>query len=299
MKSDLNQEHHTACILCRNTGLEKLKGYDQAGLVKCSNCHFVFSCFVPSIQTLIDHYEGYPRNRAISPITLKRYDDLSDELKKYGKENNWIDVGCGSGDLLYQVQKRGWNVFGTEFTDSAVQICKDKGISMHKGPLNTSEYKSDFFDVITSIEVLEHINNPHEEIENFRRILRPGGVLYITTPNFNSISRRILKDRWHIITYPEHLCYYSARSLDKLLTDHQFKKVYIKTNGLDPSHFLKQLRSTLRLRNNPTPRHSDDLETIRKITEHNKLGSVVKTYVNRLLHYTGMGDTLKALYIKS
>lgn len=299
MKSELSQELYSACLLCRNTGLKRLGRYESTGLVRCPRCQFIFSSFIPSEKALIDHYDSYPRNRTISPITLKRYDELSDELKKYAKEDNWLDVGCGSGDLLHQVQKSGWNVFGTEFTDTAVRICMEKGISMHKGPLSTSDYKPDFFDVVTSIEVLEHINNPHEEIEKFRYILRPGGVLYITTPNFNSLSRLLLKERWHIITYPEHLCYYTTYTLDKLLTEHGFKKVYITTNGFDPSGFLKHLRRSLSRRSNPKPANNDDLETIRRITEHNKFGSAVKKYINRMLNFTKTGDTLKALYIKS
>ncbi len=76
-------------------------------------------------------------------------------------------------------------------TDKAVSICKGKGINIYHGQLNKNNYKEGFFDIVTSFEVLEHLNNPQEEIKKFNNILRKGGMLYLTTPNFNSFSRAL------------------------------------------------------------------------------------------------------------
>ncbi len=64
---------------------------------------------------------------------------------------------------------------------------------MQEGKLNPKNYTDEEFDVITSFEVLEHINNPVEEIKIFHKLLRLGGLVYLTTPNFNSISRYYFK----------------------------------------------------------------------------------------------------------
>jgi 2-polyprenyl-3-methyl-5-hydroxy-6-metoxy-1,4-benzoquinol methylase len=75
---------------------------------------------------------------------------------------------------------------------------------MHQGALDPVNYGPEFFDVITSIEMTEHINTPVEDVSRMATILRRHGLLYITIPNFNSLSRRLLKSRWNIIEYPEH-----------------------------------------------------------------------------------------------
>ena len=120
--------------------------------------------------------------------------------------------------LFFEIaSKRGWEVYGTEYTKDAINICKSKGINIQEGKLNPQNYLVEEFDVITSFEVLEHINNPIEEISNFYKILRKGGLVYLTTPNFNSVSRFYLKSDYNIITYPEHLSYYTTRTLKNYL----------------------------------------------------------------------------------
>src|SRR6185436_15667294 len=106
--------------------------------------------------------------------------------------NNLIDIGSGDGYFPEHAKQHGWNVFGTEFTDAKVEFSRKKGITMHKGVLDVQNYSPGFFDIIISVEVLEHINNPREEIAKFRELLRPGGAVYLTTPNFNSVSKLML-----------------------------------------------------------------------------------------------------------
>lgn len=295
----MSDKIHPECLLCGETVLKKLNAFKDAGLVRCTKCHFVFSAFIPDLKDLTSHYDNYPRGQGTSPITLRRFSELSDQLRKYATSGKWIDVGCGSGELLAQLKLKGWNVFGTEFSESAVLLCESKGISMKKGPLNAADFEENSFDVISSIEVLEHINNPHEEIGNFRKLLRTGGAVYINTPNFNSFSRHILGSKWSIIEYPEHLCYYTTKSLHKLLTDHRFKKVYLTTSGFNPSRFLRPFHNKQNQSTTATASSKSELENLRSFTEYNIVGAMAKKSINRLLHYTGTGDTVKALYIKA
>ena len=208
----MNNTHHN-CIICSSKFLIPLKEYESTHLCKCNSCGFVFSQKAPTQEELTTHYQGYGRNDHLSPITVKRYQELLDQLEKYRKTNRLIDVGCGIGYFLDEAKKRGWEVYGTEFTDEAVQICRDKGIQITKGKLDTTNYKEGMFDVITSFEVIEHINNPVEEVRDFSNILRKGGVVYATTPNFNSLLRYRLKSAYNIICYPEHLSYYTPKTI--------------------------------------------------------------------------------------
>ena len=188
-------------------------------------CKFFFSKRIPSSDELQKNYETYGRNDYLSPITIKRYNELLDYFKRYRRNNRILDVGCGIGYFLEIAKKRGWDVYGSEYTEEAVETCTKKGILMNLGALKASDYESNFFDIITSFEVIEHINNPVSEIKTIHQILRPGSLVYLTTPNFNSLSRYILKDKWDIIRYPEHLCYYTPSTLFYLLTQYNSKAV--------------------------------------------------------------------------
>lgn len=279
------------CLLCGSNKLITLNRYAKDGLVECVDCHFVFSKWIPSIEELISHYGTYSRKDDISPITILRYKELIAGFEKYRINNNWLDVGCGNGHLLKTAKDSGWNVYGTEFTENALKICESKGINMHLGKLNPDNYNQ-AFDIITSIEVIEHINDFHEELEKFKKLLRKGGFLYITTPNFNSISRFMLKELWSIIEYPEHLCYFNPSTLDRVLKEHGFKKLWLTTSGIS----ISRLQHAFGKIEAQTAKSTE--EKFRKKTEENQLFAFFKKSANTILNITGTGDALKALYYK-
>lgn len=282
------------CHLCDSSKIYPLTGYEQNYLVKCSSCHFVFCQRRPSENELKAHYSLYQRANVISEITLKRYNVLLDELEPYRKMNNIIDVGCGDGFFLEAARKRKWNVFGTEFTQEAIEVCLGKGIEMSASPLGLRNYKAEFFDVITSFEVIEHINTPMDEIKAFSTILRKGGVVYITTPNFNSISRDILNSKWNMIEYPEHLSYFTTQTLSYLFRKSNFKRLEISTTGIS----INRLRAS-------SAKKSSDLSTInpderlRQKTEDSFVFKFLKTVINQILNITRKGDGIKALFEKN
>lgn len=299
MKVAEHSNIHTHCLICHSESLFELSGYRSTGLVKCMSCHFVFSRFIPTTQDLVSHYETYPRTDKISPITIKRYQELARSLERYSPGRTWLDVGCGNGHLLHTVQQLGWRVLGTEFTNTAVDICIQKGIEMHLGPLDVNHYPSESIDVISFIEVLEHINDPHTEIEKFFKLLRKGGVVYITTPNFNSHARYLLREKWSIIEYPEHLCYYSPNTLHRLLVEHGFIKISLSTSGINPSRLFRKLPADMPEQKSIVRIQSTDVENVRNFTESNLIGRFIKRSINGLLSMTNLGDTIKALYIKN
>jgi len=284
-------EKHTNCIICNNAELREINKYKNNYLVKCSKCGFVFCSSVPTMDELVTHYENYKRDNVLSPITVKRYNKLLDIFEKYRSNNNLLDIGCGDGHFLSIAQKRGWNVYGTEFTDEAVSVCQYKKIIVHKGKLNPLNYLNMKFDVVTSFEVIEHINNPLEEINNIKTILRKRGAFYLTTPNFNSISRYVLKENWHIIEYPEHLSYYTNSTIKRLLTQSGFKKKFLHTHGIN--NFLCKGRK----KSNPILSNKEIETNFRKTIEGSFFLRVMKSILNYFLSFFKIGDSLKALFI--
>ncbi|MFQ3578810.1 MAG: class I SAM-dependent methyltransferase [Bacteroidales bacterium] len=285
---------HTSCLLCSSSSLKQVTSVSRIELIQCQKCSFVFCKNIPSELELTNYYKNYGKNNYLSPLTVKRYNELLNYFEKYRKTNKILDVGCGHGFFLNEAKKRGWEVWGTDYSDVCQETCIKNNINFHKGDLKTNDYLPESFDVITSFEVIEHTNTPKHEINKFEYLLRSGGIVYITTPNFNSISRSILKDTWSIITYPEHLSYFTAKTLNFLLVNNGFKKVKIQTTGFSLTRYKRAVQKSNQAYISPT---SDD-EKLRVKADTKILFKTAKFIINTILTFLKKGDTIKAFYVK-
>jgi 2-polyprenyl-3-methyl-5-hydroxy-6-metoxy-1,4-benzoquinol methylase len=286
------REKHTSCPVCSKKKFSPLsKEYTHASLVKCSACSFVFCIDIPTQSELEKHYATYPRNNKIAPLTLRRYNELLDEFEQYRQHNRILDIGCGDGYFLATAKVRGWQVVGTEYTDDAIQVCIQKGIQMYKGAIESIRFHDTEFDVITSFEVIEHLNNGNVHVRGINKLLRKNGLFYFTTPNFNSISRRILGGNWSVIEYPEHLSYYTSQTIDFLMKSCLFKKQRLLTTGI----------SIQRLSQKDSSQHNstNQDEILRKRIEQHFYMRVMKKLINFILSSSNLGDTIKGYYRKA
>ncbi|MCO6500007.1 MAG: class I SAM-dependent methyltransferase [Vicingus serpentipes] len=290
-----NYPQFNKCLITGEEDLFPLKGYEDNYLVKSKSSGFVFCSRIPSEKELLDYYSAYPVGyNADSEVTRIRINELLDGFEKFRETNKMLDVGCGPGLFLMEAKKRGWEVYGTEFTDQQVIYLEQQGIKTVKGKLTPTSFDKESFDVIISSEVIEHINNPIEEMTLFNSFLRKGGLTYITTPNFNSVERFLLKGKYNIIQYPEHLCYYTPKTIDTLLTRCGFKKVKIKTTGISFSRIKNSL-------NKGEKAHEDNINNDESLRMSLESGykKHLKSFVNWLLTNLAIGNSLKVWYIKS
>lgn len=289
-----NALQHTKCLITQTEDLYPLKGYEKNYLVKSKSSGFVFCSKIPTEEEIYNHYNNYPIGYgADSAITTIRINEVLDGFEKFRKTNKMLDVGCGPGLFLIEAKKRGWEVYGTEFTDNQLTYLENKGINTLKGKLNNASFEDELFDVIISSEVIEHINNPVEEIQHFHRLLRKGGVVYITTPNFNALERYLLKGDYDIIEYPEHLSYYTPKTIDLLLTQNGFKKLKITTTGIS----LARIKKSLKRKNNESTENIASDEMLREQLETGYKRHI-KSFINGLLNFFGIGNSLKVWYVK-
>ncbi len=289
------KQYNSKCPVCKSDRIFKLKGYERHDLTKCKKCGFVFEGVIPTSEELEMHYcnYSYDKEQYLSPITIKSYNNLLDEFDKFRQSNKILDVGCGRGFFLEIANQRGWQTEGIEYSKKAIEICKKKGIKVHESSFNLDDFEGKPFDVITSFEVIEHINNPIEVINNIKALVRKGGLFYCTTPNFNSYLRYLLKDRYNIIDYPEHLSYYTKSTLNKVITESGFIKYKILCTGISISRWRS---STGKSEGSLCADDSVD-EILRKRIEEKWYLLLVKKLVNKLLTLTGTGMTLKGYYI--
>lgn len=289
----------STCMAC--CSVQKSREFG-AGYLFCGSCHSVYSARSFSDEDLQSHYFHYYRaeHTILSPATLIRYEDIIEFLNNYrSKLNSILEIGCGSGDLLKECQSKGWKVTGTEISNSARKILKEKGIKIVDLDL-ASESFTEQFDVILLLEVLEHVTHPQELLEFCFKSLRPGGILFGTTPNAHSLNSRILGVHWSIYGLPEHLCIFTPTALKKIGGKLGFSKVGIATRGFNPFDLMQKFMSSRRF-NAKSIILQSRVElgiALNEKTLHSKVFYKIKVILNKVFRIWCVGDSIEFKLVK-
>ena len=246
------------------------------------------------MEELLAFYSRYTMIEDISPVTLVRYEEVLDSFEPFRKTGRILETGCGAGVFMHRAALRGWAVHGTEIGDHALAAATGRGIKMAEGPLNPANYPPDHFDVVCSIEVIEHLTHPRSELSNVMQVLRPGGLFYVTTPNFNCLARRLSPGDWNVASYPEHLTYFTPGTLHRMLGDEGLEKRALTTTGFSVYRWqVRQDRSAV----NKSAAHRKE-ESIRSALENKPHLRLLKRVTNAVLNLCRLGDSMKAYYVK-
>jgi 2-polyprenyl-3-methyl-5-hydroxy-6-metoxy-1,4-benzoquinol methylase len=294
----------TNCPICQNLDLKFLEGYEKNFLIKCKKCSFVFDQRIPSSHELDEYYSNYAYNnlKQVSPQTINSFNKLLDFFEKNKGSGNILDLGCGQGDFLVEAKKRNWNIYGAEFSRSATELCEKRGIKMHQGELSKDMFEGIKFDVITSFEVIEHLNNPNEFMSVVYEKLHSKGIVYTTTPNFNSLLRFFEKGNFKMIAYPIHISFYSKKSIRKLGHINHFKAIKEKTTGIDIGRLINVFKPANKDIDAEVNKHfhirKETTENVRRLADSSHIMNLLKSIINFLLSLFGIGDTLKVFWVK-
>lgn len=119
------------------------------------------------------------------PIYLDKGSRSDVALQLLDEGSRLLDVGCGAGALCYFAKKKYENIYGIDISENALNIAKKYNIITSKVNLNEERlpYEDNYFDAVTCLDVIEHVFEPVEVIEEINRVLRKGGVLVISAPN--------------------------------------------------------------------------------------------------------------------
>jgi 2-polyprenyl-3-methyl-5-hydroxy-6-metoxy-1,4-benzoquinol methylase len=143
-----------------------------------------------------------------------------------GARGRLLDVGCHIGVFLELAAARGWAVQGVEPSRWAADVARDRGLHVACDTLRGSALPAGAFDVVTMWDVIEHFPDPAAEVREVHRLLRPGGLVGITTMNVESPVARLLGPRWPWLMQM-HLYYFSVRTLSALLERCGFRVVAV------------------------------------------------------------------------
>jgi SAM-dependent methyltransferase len=268
-------------------------------LARCPNCGFAF-VVDPwlDFETIYDrrYYGGQGADPLVDYLyelehperTIRQYewnglasivqsltgdqDPTSNDRAKSGKSvGRWLDYGCGNGGLVRYLRERSVaEAFGFEQSSIADEAAA-RGIPI----LSAEELlgQAGSFDVVTAIEVLEHTLDPIAELRRMRDLLRPGGLLLLTTGNARPHAKQLT--RWKYVLPEIHISFFEPRTLERALAAASFRPEHRSLgSGFDEVvkfKVLKNLRIHCRSRFTdalPSSLIGPTADRIAKLSEH-------------------------------
>lgn len=290
------------CVACGSTKARPLGVKNEFDVVVCVECDSVYTPYSPW-YTSAHFYTGFYLNRdELSPPAFinQRLEEITAEFSGFRDNNRLLDIGCGAGNLLQAARKHGWDAQGLEVSAGAVKHVRGLGFEVFEGELQDAAFPSQHFDVITAVELLEHLVDPKPLLHEVARILRPGGLFWTTTPHARGLSGRLLGLNWRCVWPPEHLQLFSIRGLTKLLRDAGFRQLRIKTTGGNPIEIFHAMGAA-KSAPKTVDQHFDRVTTSYRLNESmmkSRSRRALKNTVNGFLNLSRLGDSLKVFAVR-
>ena len=215
----------------------------EGPLVRCAECgQLVSQCtetqylrslspFDTSAGTRPDA-ESVGRHQAVSTRRVRKVLAL---LGNQPRQARLLDVGCSSGAFLMTARKLGLETAGVEPAMEAAETARRAGFNVFTGFLEAAHFPDASFDAATLIEVIEHLRDPRSLLAECRRVLRPGGILLVTTPNAGSWTVRFMGSRWesfNLTAMRGHISFFNPRSMRIIAERTGFELAGIQTRNV-------------------------------------------------------------------
>lgn len=237
---------YVRCNLCGNDHASELWVKDGFRYVQCQICGLVYvdPQLLPSeIKRIYEiGYQSKSESKP-QPVDYISYESVLHWATQYRQSERFLDVGCFKGYLLMAARNHGWSVFGTEISARAVEHAEQElGLDVFLGSLSEAGYPEQYFDVVVMRDVIEHLSDPLGYLQEIYRVLRPGGGIYIETPNFDSVTRYVFGKDWSIF-FPWHQYYFTAQTLRLILREANLTVQGVWSIGVSPVSRYNAFRS--------------------------------------------------------
>jgi 2-polyprenyl-3-methyl-5-hydroxy-6-metoxy-1,4-benzoquinol methylase len=222
-------------------------------VVRCGGCSHVFLDVVHTADSIRRMYEAY-ENRGndfyferIDQEVTTHFDNYlracRENCKTGSRSPRLLDIGCGNGVLLSRAKKQGFICEGVEACIPLAEAVRNKlDCQVHTTLLSECRFSVESFDVVTMYDLIEHLQDPIQDLRRIQLWLKPGGILFVLTPNDEALLRRIarlafrgsfhcIQRPMHTLYYAHHLSYFTARSLRSLFEGTGFDVVRTETQN--------------------------------------------------------------------
>jgi len=192
-----------------------------AAIYRCAACHFRQATDIPDVLRFYELLEDpeYERTRGARALQARK---LLGRLRHYGGGGSLLDVGAGSGILVEEALLLGFAAEGVEPSSWLCAQSTARRLPIHHGAFPHSEVRGPY-DVVTIIDVIEHVSDPIGLLKAAKLIMRPGAVGLVVTPDVGSLMARLMGHRWWHYRVA-HIGYFDRHSLGEAL----------KRSGLEP-----------------------------------------------------------------
>ncbi|MHB8110085.1 MAG: class I SAM-dependent methyltransferase [Syntrophorhabdaceae bacterium] len=243
------QEKIRECIACHGSSFRPIYQVNDANqgvegtwdLMVCETCGLGFIEPFPSSDQIESFYadvfytdEGQRFQGWVeylrSLLARIRGKDLNRIIPGHGR---LLDYGAGTGHFAQAQRKRGWEVFAIDPYSSKA----DGGHCERDGDAIRLKFPDNYFDAVTLWYVIEHLRDPDSAINEFKRVLKPGGILLLAQQDFGSIQAKIFGPRWLILDPPRHIWQFSENNLLELAAQHGFTKRMVTHSSLELGPF--------------------------------------------------------------
>lgn len=164
--------------------------------------------------------QGYGEALDVRELWHKSFARRLRQIQKYRPVGRVLDAGCGPGFFMEAAAHMGYDVWGIEPSEYMLGVAREKfGARVRHGALETAEFEPHSFDVIVAFDAFEHAYDPLGFLDAARDLLKTRGVLAITTPDPTSLLARVFGRRWVSFKTPEHVFYWSPRTIARVLED--------------------------------------------------------------------------------
>lgn len=211
-------ENDTHCPLCSNASFKKVQQSGRFIIKECRKCSLIYTTPFPTqmeLKTLYgrEYFKPYVESDSEKQSIFNKRIKW---LQQHVSSGKILDIGCETGIFLEIMRGRGWEIYGAEFSEIACNYAKERlGKTVFCGEVKDAHFADDTFDVVTLWHTLEHLTNPLEVLHESRRILRPGGMLFIEVPNIRFIRNYILNMLGikKYFFFKEHVIHFSQTTL--------------------------------------------------------------------------------------
>ncbi len=234
------------CIICGNV----LHYSHIKGLVTCDQCGFITmdrNLSENEIKKMYssNYYNGeeYADYLSDKQVLQKNFKERLKSINKYlnnTHKKNLFEIGCAYGFFLEIAASHFQEVSGIDISSDAVQYAKDVlKLNVFSGDFLSFNTKESY-DIICMWDTIEHLSNPELYIQKVYQLLRPGGILCITTGDIGSLNARFRGRKWRQIHPPTHIHYFSSKTLSMLLEKEGFNvlKITYPSNTLSMNTIL-------------------------------------------------------------
>jgi len=161
-----------------------------------------------------------------------------DEKRKF----KFLDAGAGMGLALFKADKKGFDAAGLEVSKYACLFVESKNLRVINSTLEEVDFGKEKFDIVFMREVIEHLESPKAALKKIFGLMNEGGVLFITTGNYNCPERKIKGKDWQYFMPEGHLNIFSPQTMKKFLEETGFRKILVTNQGDLLMNFLLRMK---------------------------------------------------------